>query len=73
MELITCENNKVVIVASMQKENKLTSADWNIICFRLASAVKYMHLKKLLHNGLKSNNVLLKLRSNVWTPKLADK
>ena len=73
MELITCENNKVVIVSSMQKENKLTSADWNIIYFRLASAVKYMHLKKLLHNGLKSNNVLLKLRSNVWTPKLADK
>ena len=72
MELITCENNKVVIVSSMQKENKLTSADWNIICFRLASTVKYMHLKKLLHNGLKSN-VLLKLRSNVWTPKLADK
>ena len=28
----------------MQRENKLTSEDWNAICFSLASAVKYMHL-----------------------------
>ena len=63
IELITCENNKVVTVSSMQKENKLTSADWNVICFSLASAVKYMHLKNLLHSDLKSNNVLLKLKN----------
>ena len=50
MELITCENNKVITVSSMPKENKLTSEDWNIICFRLTSIVKYMHLKNLLHN-----------------------
>ena len=56
----------------MQKENKLTSADWNVICFILASAVKYMHFKNLLHNHLKSNNVLLKLRNNVWKPKFDD-
>ena len=31
-----------------------------------------MHLEKLLHNDLKSNNVLLKLRNNVWILKLAD-
>ena len=43
MELITCEDNKVVTVSSMQRENKLTSAVWNVICFSLASAVKYMH------------------------------
>ena len=74
MELITCKDNKVVpiTVSSLQKENKLTSADWNVICFSLASAVKYMHLKNLLHNHLKSNNVLLKLRNNIWIPKLAD-
>ena len=30
-----------------------------------------MHLKKVLHNDLMSNNVLLKLRNNVWIPKLA--
>ena len=48
MELTTCEGNKVVTVSSMQKENKLTSADWNVICFSLASAIKYMHLKGVL-------------------------
>ena len=69
MELTTCKGNKVVTVSSMQKENKLTSADWNVICFSLASAIKYMHLKNLLPNDLKSNNVLLKLRNNVWIPK----
>ena len=57
----------------MQKENKLTSADWNVICFSLASPVKNMHLKKLpKHNDLKPNNVLLKLRNNVRIPKLVD-
>ena len=45
MGLITCEDNKVVTVSSMHKENKLTSPDWNVICFSLASAVKYMHFK----------------------------
>ena len=49
----------------MQKENKVTSADWNVIYFSLASAVKYMHLKNPYQNDLKSNNVLLRLRSNV--------
>ena len=71
MELITCVVDIVVKVSSMQKENKLTSANWHIICFSLVSATKYMHLKNLLHNDLKSNNVLLKLW-NVWIPKLAD-
>ena len=44
IELITCEDNKVVTVSSMQRENKLTSADWNVFCFSLGSAVKYMQL-----------------------------
>ena len=72
MELITCADDKVEKVSSMQKEHKLTSGNWNIIYFSLASATKYMHLKNLLHNDLKTNNVLLKLRINVWVPKLAD-
>ena len=63
----------MVTVSSMQKENELTSADWNVICFSLASPVKNMHLKKLpKHNDLKPNNVLLKLRHNVRIPKLVD-
>ena len=44
MELITYEDNKVVTVASMQRENILTGVDWNVNCFSLASAVKYIHL-----------------------------
>ena len=31
-----------------------------------------MHLKNVLHNDLKSNSVLLKLRHNVWIPELTD-
>ena len=72
IELITCPDHKVVKVSSMQRENKLTSANGNIVCFSLVSATKYMHFKNLLHNDLKSNNVLLKLRNNTWTTKLAD-
>ena len=65
-------DDKVVKVSSMQKENKLTSANWNAICFSVASAAKYIHLKNLLHNDLKSNDILLKLKNNVWILKLAD-
>ena len=72
MALITRDDNKIVTTSTMKNENKLTSADWNLICFSLASAVKYMHLKDLLHNDLKSNNVLLKLRNIVWLAKLPD-
>ena len=64
MESITCEDNKVVTASSMQNENKLTSEGWSVICFSLPSAVRYMNLKNLMHNDLKSNNVLLKLRNN---------
>ena len=72
MELITFKDNKVVTVSSLKMEYKLTSANWNVICFSLAPAAKSMHLKNLLCNHLKSNDVLLKLRNNVWISKLAD-
>ena len=49
LEFITCADTKVVKVSSMQKENKLTSANWSAICFSVASAATYMHLKNLLH------------------------
>ena len=68
MELITCKDNKVVTVSSLKMEYKLTSANWNVICFSLAPAAKSMHLKNLLCN----HDVLLKLRNNVWISKLAD-
>ena len=61
----------MVTVSSLQKENKLIHANWNVICLSLAPVVKYIHLKNLLHNDLKSN-VVLKLRNNFWIPKLAD-
>ena len=59
MELITSKDNKVVIVSSMQKENRMIFADWNVICCNLALVVKYIHLKNPLQNNLKSNNVFL--------------
>ena len=66
MELITREDKKTVSISKIKKEKKI--ADWNVICFSLASAAKSMHLKNLLHIDLKSNNFLLKLRNNVWIP-----
>ena len=74
MELITCEDKKSVNSSSMWKKDKLTNVkigtNWNVFCISLASAVKYMHLKNLMHNDRMSNNVLLKLR-NTWIPKIA--
>ena len=56
LEIITSTDDKVVKVSSMQKENKLTGVNWNAIYFSVASAAKYMPLKNLLHNDLKTNN-----------------
>ena len=71
--LITWEDEKVVTVSSIQKKKSWLAGIGMFFCLSLASSVKYkyMHLKNLLHNDIMSNNVLLKLRNNVWMPKLA--
>ena len=71
-EIIKSTDDRVVKFLSMQKEDKLTSANWNAICFGVTLASKYIHLKNLVHNDLKSNDVLFKLVNNVWILKLAD-
>ena len=39
----------------------------DIICYQLADAVKFMHKANLLHNDIKTKNVLLKGELNVGT------
>ena len=45
---------------------------WTSLCGDIVSGLKYMHLKGLLHNDLKSNNVLLKKESDNITAKIID-
>ena len=55
----------MVTISSIKKKNVLSSVGWNVICF--ISALSIFTLICC------ANNVLLKLRNNVWVPKLTDK
>ena len=58
--------------ANLRKSSKITCLEWIIIPYQLAIAVKYMHLKNFLHNDIKANSVLLKLKEGNWIPKLTN-
>ena len=45
---------------SEKKQSSLSNELCNRICYQLVDAVKFMHNSNLLHNDIKTNNVLLK-------------
>lgn len=51
---------KVKTLLSVKKESSLSNELYNRIFYQLADAVKFMHKSNLLHNDIKTNNVLLK-------------
>ena len=51
---------KVKTLLSEKKESSLSNELCNRIFYQLADAVKFMHKSNLLHNDIKTNNVLLK-------------
>ena len=72
MEFIGDCNGLVKTVYSARTKNELPQEAWNNICFQLTEAVKYMHYKRILHNDLKSNNVLLKFSNQTYYPVVVD-
>lgn len=72
LELIM-EEGEVKTIYSAKMNNELNENAWTKVCRNLTEAVHYLHANGLLHNDIKSNNVLLKkdLLSNYY-PKLID-
>ena len=51
---------KMKTLPSEKKESSLSNELCNRIFYQLVAAVKFMHKSSLLHNDIKTNNVLLK-------------
>ena len=72
MELII-EDDEVKTVFKVRNGRDLEQNEWTHICKDLADALFFLHSKGLLHNDIKSNNILLK-RDNAlrFFPKIID-
>ena len=67
------EDEDVRTVWSEKKRNHISQNQWTDICYSMTNAIVYMHKKGLLHNDLKSNNVLLKEElDGSFVPKIID-
>ena len=47
-------------ISAQLKLGQITNDIWINICVQLADAIKFMHSRSVLHNDLKSDNVLIK-------------
>lgn len=54
------DDNGTKTVFSARNENFLSQDQWMSICHMLIQAVVFMHTKGMLHNDIKSNNIMLK-------------
>lgn len=59
MEFVGEEEN-VKTVYSERKMNYVSQLQWTRICYHITAALLFLHKSGLLHNDIKSNNVLLK-------------
>ena len=60
MEIVTGSDCKVITVYKAKTEGIVSVGEWLNICHEIALGLKYMHCKSLLHNDLKTNNIVLK-------------
>ena len=60
-------------ISAQLKLGQITNDIWINICVQLADAIKFMHSRSVLHNDLKSDNVLMKkVSSTSHIPKVID-
>ena len=61
VETLTDVNNyNVLTVYKAKAEGIVSVGQWLNICHEIALGLNFMHCKSLLHNDLKTNNILLK-------------
>ena len=61
MEILTVGSDcNVLTVYKAKTEGIISVGEWLNICHEIALGLKYMHCKSLLHNDLKTNNIVLK-------------
>lgn len=73
MEYIGNENGNLTIYKA-RNDNLLLQDKWVIVCHMMMQAIVHMHSNGLLHNDIKSNNILLKQSDadDSFIPKIID-
>ena len=73
MELIDSGFGGSKTVFAAKAENLLSQDEWTSFCRGLAEALYFLHSRNLLHNDIKSNNILIKTGVNgTIYPKMID-
>ena len=56
------------------EKSRFTMPVWNRICMQVSEAIKFMHNANILHNDIKSNNIILKVmnKDEDICPKICD-
>ena len=60
MEIVTVRDFNVITVYKSKTEGIVSIAEWLNICHEIVFGLKHMRCKSLLHNDLKTNNIVLK-------------
>ena len=62
------EKGKSVTLHMAIKKRKLEKSEWLDITKGLSEGLSHVHKRQILHNDLKSNNVVVEKRNDTWNP-----
>ena len=66
------EKGKSVTLSMAIKKKKLEKSEWLGITKGLCEGLSHVHTRQILHNDLKSNNVVVEKRNDMWNPVIID-
>lgn len=59
-----CTLHRILNSRTCTIEQKISPVNWKTILLGMASAVQYIHAKEILHNDIKSDNIILECRQS---------
>lgn len=65
MSLHLLNGNPVSVHKALSEEQLFTVENWKSIILSVATAVKYLHIKSILHNDIKGDNIVLEHHSSI--------
>lgn len=66
------ERGKSVTLSVAIKKKKLEKSEWLDIIKGVCEGLNHVHRRQILHNDLKSNNVVVEKRNDMWNPVIID-
>jgi len=67
-----CQDGKVLTLSDAVNTLELSKSCWWQIILKLTEVLMFIHMKGLIHNDLKGNNVLLTRKEQIWQPVIID-